>query len=104
MNGVLLAFLSYSAFALSDASIKLLAGSIDPFQLTFFGALLGFAALPFVRRRGERYSDVWRSSNLVRSAMLDDSPSAVDGDRQSARASKRSSRRWMSVIAFTALP
>ena len=51
-HGVLLAFLSYSAFALSDASIKLLEGTINPFQLAFTGAVLGFAAVPFARRKG----------------------------------------------------
>lgn len=61
-HGVLLAFLSYSAFALSDASIKLLEGTINPFQLAFTGAALGFAAVPFARRKGERWSDLVRSS------------------------------------------
>jgi len=88
-NGVLLAFLSYAAFSFSDASIKLLEGTINSFQLAFFGALLGFAALPFVRRPGERYADLLRTSSrplwLVRAAAT--AVSTVT-----------------SVIAFTRLP
>jgi len=72
-NGVLLAFLSYAAFSFSDASIKLLEGAINPFQLAFVGALLGFVALPFVRRPGERYADLLRTTRrslwLVRAAL-----------------------------------
>lgn len=58
LNGILLAFLAFAAFATSDASIKLLEGRIDPFQVAFIGALLGFAALPFVWRKGERAVDL----------------------------------------------
>jgi S-adenosylmethionine uptake transporter len=61
-NGVLLAFLAYIAFAISDASIKLIGGRIDTFEIAFLGALMGFSALPFIRRPDERYGDVLRST------------------------------------------
>lgn len=88
-NGVLLAFLSYSAFSLSDASVKLLDGTINPFQLAFAGALLGFAVLPFVRGPGGRYSDIFRTSR--RSLWL-------------IRAAAMAISTVTSVIAFTCLP
>lgn len=58
--GVLLAFASYASFSCSDAAIRLLHGAIDPFELAFLGALLGLAALPFVRQPGERWGDLVR--------------------------------------------
>lgn len=51
-------FLAFAAFAANDASIKLLERRIDPSEVAFIGALLGFAALPFVRRKGERIIDL----------------------------------------------
>ena len=62
-RGVLLAFLSYLAYSLSDASVKLLHGALPPFELVFAGAVLGLAAVPMVKRPDERWSDLLRSRN-----------------------------------------
>ncbi|UFN50451.1 DMT family transporter [Roseomonas sp. OT10] len=56
-RGVVLALLAYAFFAVSDASVKLLHGGLDPFQVSFIGALLGFSVLPFIHGRGMP----WRS-------------------------------------------
>ena len=56
-RGVTLALLAYAFFAVSDASVKLLHGGLDPFQVSFIGAVLGFAVLPFIHGRGVP----WRS-------------------------------------------
>ncbi|MCR0985755.1 DMT family transporter [Roseomonas populi] len=62
-QGVLLAFLAYAAYAVSDASVKLLHGSLSAYEAVFFGALSGVAALPFIREPGERLSGVFRARN-----------------------------------------
>ena len=62
-QGVILAFLAYSAYAVSDASVKLLHGSLSAYEAVFFGALSGIVALPFLRRPGERMRDVFRARN-----------------------------------------
>lgn len=61
-NGVFLAFLAYIAFAISDAAVKFIDGSLDPFQVAFVGALLSLVTLPFIRRPDERLSDIFRST------------------------------------------
>ncbi len=58
--GVLLAFLSYIFYSISDASVKLLNGSLPPFEVVFLGALLGVLVLPFVRKPGESWGDLFR--------------------------------------------
>lgn len=59
--GVLLAFLAYAAYAVSDASVKLLEGALGPYEAVFFGALSGLLALPLLRRQGERLRDVFHA-------------------------------------------
>jgi drug/metabolite transporter (DMT)-like permease len=76
-KGVLLSFLAYSVYALSDASVKLLEGSLSPHEMVFFGALSGMAALPFLRRPGEHYSDIFRARS--RTAWLARAIAAVIG-------------------------
>ena len=61
-NGVFLAFLAYIAFAISDAAVKFIDGTLDPFQVAFSGALLSMITLPFVRRPDERLTDIFRST------------------------------------------
>ncbi|WP_419900378.1 DMT family transporter [Roseomonas sp. USHLN139] len=64
-QGILLAFLAYLAYAVSDASVKLLEGSLSAYEAVFFGALSGLVAIPWVKRRGERYRDLFRANNRV---------------------------------------
>lgn len=88
-KGVLLGFMAFAAYALSDAFVKLLRGSLPAYEAVFFGAALGLTALPFIKARGDRWRDVLvaqrRGLYLVR---------AVAGAIGSTAA----------VIAFTALP
>lgn len=88
-KGVLLGFMAFAAFALSDAFVKSLHGSLPAYEAVFFGALLGFVALPFIRHRDDRWREVVLAQRqglwLVR---------AVAGAVGSTAA----------VIAFTALP
>jgi S-adenosylmethionine uptake transporter len=57
-KGVLLGFACYAAFSISDAFVKSLRGSLPAYEAVFFGAVLGLAALPFIRARGDRWRDV----------------------------------------------
>ncbi|BCH59524.1 DMT family transporter [Agrobacterium vitis] len=63
-RGLALAFAAFAAFAISDASVKLVEGRISPFESAFFGSLFGLAALPFLLKRGDSLTDVFRTSNL----------------------------------------
>lgn len=58
IKGVLLGFASFAAYAISDAFVKSLHGSIPPYESVFFGALFGLWALPFIMRKGDRWRDV----------------------------------------------
>lgn len=60
-QGILLAFLAFAAYAVSDASVKLLHGSLSAYQAVFFGALSGVVALPLLRGPGERLTDIFRA-------------------------------------------
>jgi len=88
-KGVLLGFMAFAAYALSDAFVKSLRGSLPAYEAVFFGAALGLTALPFIKARGDRWREVLvaqrRGLYLVR---------AIAGAVGSVAA----------VIAFTALP
>lgn len=58
IKGVLLGFASFAAYAISDAFVKSLHGSVPPYESVFFGAVFGLAALPFVMSRGDTWRDV----------------------------------------------
>lgn len=63
LRGVLLAFLAYAVFAFSDASVKILHGAVPAYQASFIGAVLGIAALPFIKSPGDRWADIVVTSN-----------------------------------------
>lgn len=88
-QGVLLGFMAFAAYALSDAFVKSLRGSLPAYEAVFFGAALGLLALPFIKARGDRWREVLvaqrRGLYLVRAAA---------GAVGSVAA----------VVAFTALP
>jgi Permeases of the drug/metabolite transporter (DMT) superfamily len=88
-KGVLLGFMAFAAYAMSDAFVKSLRGSLPAYEAVFFGAALGLTALPFIKTRGDRWRDALvaqrRGLYLVR---------AVAGAVGSVAA----------VTAFTALP
>ncbi|HET6433143.1 DMT family transporter [Dyella sp.] len=58
LKGVILGFACYAAFAISDACVKSLHGSVPAYEAVFAGALLCLCALPFIRGRGDRWRDV----------------------------------------------
>jgi len=88
-GGVLLAFLAYAFYAISDASVHALNGGIPPFEIGFVGAALGMLLLPLAWRRGTRFRD------------------AIGGDyptRWLIRAVAAIVGGLGSIIAFTRLP
>ena len=88
-KGILLGFLAFAAFALSDAFVKLLHGSLPAYEAVFFGALLGLSALPFIKGEGDR----WREVLLAQRQGL-----------WVVRAVASAIGTTAAVIAFTALP
>lgn len=88
-KGVLLGFMAFAAFAISDAFVKSLRGSLPAYEAVFFGAMLGLTALPFIKGPGDR----WRHVVLARRPGL-----------WLVRAAASAIGSIAAVIAFTALP
>lgn len=63
LKGILIAFICFAAYSFSDAAVKLVDGRVPPFQAGFIGTLVGFAALPFLLKRGDRLTDMVRTTN-----------------------------------------
>src|SRR3546814_166334 len=63
LKGVILAFAAFAAFAWSDASVKMIEGALSSYEMGFFGAVFGLAGLPFLLRRGDRMSDMLRTTD-----------------------------------------
>jgi S-adenosylmethionine uptake transporter len=59
VKGILLGFACFAAYAMSDAFVKSLHGTLPPYEAVFFGGLLGRAALPFIMGKEDRWSDVF---------------------------------------------
>lgn len=57
-KGVLFGFMAFAAYALSDAFVKSLRGTLPAYEAVFFGAALGLTALPFIKGRGDRWREV----------------------------------------------
>ncbi|OJF91222.1 DMT family transporter [Pararhizobium antarcticum] len=62
-NGIAVAFLAYAVYAFSDASIKALNDALPAYEVAFIGAVLGFAAVPFLKSADDRWTDLVRTSN-----------------------------------------
>ncbi len=62
LYGIFLAFASYAAFAVSDACVKFIDGTLSPYQTASIGAVLGLAAIPFMMKKGEGLSDAVRTN------------------------------------------
>jgi S-adenosylmethionine uptake transporter len=88
-KGVVLGFACYAAYAISDAFVKSLRGSLPAYEAVFFGAVLGLAAVPFIRHRGDR----WREIFIARRPSL-----------WWIRAITGAASNLSAVIAFTRLP
>jgi drug/metabolite transporter (DMT)-like permease len=63
LKGLLLGFAAFAAFAFSDASVKILAGSLPPYEIAFIGSLFGLAAIPFLKKSTDRWGDIVRTTN-----------------------------------------
>ncbi len=63
LKGVLIAFVCFVAYAISDASVKLIDGRVPPLEAAFFGSCFGLIAVPFLLKRGDRWSDLVRTTN-----------------------------------------
>lgn len=63
LYGIILAFASYAAFAISDACVKLLDGTLSPYEIAFVGAVLGLLAIPFVKNKNDSWLDTVRTTN-----------------------------------------
>jgi drug/metabolite transporter (DMT)-like permease len=88
-KGVLLGFMAFAAYAISDAFVKSLRGSLPAYEAVFFGALLGLGALPFIKHGDDR----WREVLLAQRPGL-----------WLVRAAAGAIGSTAAVISFTALP
>jgi len=88
-KGVLFGFTAFAAYALSDAFVKSLRGTLPAYEAVFFGAALGLTALPFIKGHGDR----WREVLLAQRQGL-----------WIVRAVASAVGSIAAVIAFTALP
>lgn len=61
-RGIFLAFAAFAAYAFSDASVKLVEGRVSPFESAFFGSLFGLLALPFLLKKGDKVTDIVRTT------------------------------------------
>lgn len=62
-RGILLAFASFAAYSISDACVKLIEGQLSPYESGFFGAVFGLVALPFLMKRGDKWRDLFATTN-----------------------------------------
>ncbi len=61
--GILLAFASYAAYAVSDACVKFIDGSLSPYQIASLGAVFGLCGVPFMKGANDKWLDMFRTSN-----------------------------------------
>ncbi|WP_266171148.1 DMT family transporter [Dyella subtropica] len=61
LKGVLLGFACFAAYAISDAFVKSLHGSLPAYEAVFFGAVLMLTALPFIRQPDDRWIEVFKA-------------------------------------------
>jgi drug/metabolite transporter (DMT)-like permease len=63
LKGLILAFAAFAAYSWSDASVKLLHGTMSAYQAACLGAVFGLIGLPFLMKSGDRWTDVFATSN-----------------------------------------
>lgn len=61
--GILIAFASFAAYAVSDACIKFLDGTLPAYEVACIGAALGLFAIPFIKTRDDEWLDMFRTTN-----------------------------------------
>lgn len=62
-KGILLAFLAFLIYTLSDTSVKLLEGELPVYESAFLGSVMGLFCLPFLKKRPEHMRDIFRTSS-----------------------------------------
>jgi drug/metabolite transporter (DMT)-like permease len=60
VRGILAGFLSYAIFSFGDAGIKAVGGRLSVFEIGFFTTFFACMALPFAKRPGERWREIFR--------------------------------------------
>lgn len=63
LKGIAAAFVAFAAYSISDACVKLIEGGISPYESGFFGSVFGIAALPLLMKRGDRWQDIFATTN-----------------------------------------
>lgn len=63
LKGLLLGFAAFAAYSFSDASVKMLGGYVPPYEAGFFGAVFGLLAIPFLKKPGDRWVDIFTTTN-----------------------------------------
>lgn len=58
IKGILTAFAAFLIYSISDASVKLIEGGLSPYESAFLGAVFGLSAIPFMVKRGDRWTVV----------------------------------------------
>lgn len=61
IKGILTAFAAFLIYSLSDASVKLIEGGLSPYESAFLGAVFGLSAIPFMLKRGDRWTVVFET-------------------------------------------
>lgn len=59
--GLFLTFASYAAYAVSDACVKFIDGTLPPYETAFYGGVFGIIVIPFIKTRKDRWSDIFIS-------------------------------------------
>lgn len=63
LKGLLLGFAAFAAYAFSDASVKFIDGGLPAYEIAFIGSLFGLAAIPFLKKPGDRWADIVTTTN-----------------------------------------
>lgn len=61
IKGILTAFAAFLIYSLSDASVKLIEGGLSPYESAFLGSVFGLSAIPFMLKRGDRWTAVFET-------------------------------------------
>lgn len=62
-KGIILAFVAFFIFIVSDISVKLLEGELPVYEAAFLGSVMGLLCLPVLKNRNERLSDIFKTTS-----------------------------------------
>ncbi|MFC4623990.1 DMT family transporter [Daeguia caeni] len=63
LYGIIIAFTSFAAYAVSDACIKFLDGTLPAYEVACIGAFFGLFAIPFIKTSNDDWMDMFRTTN-----------------------------------------